>query len=230
MTQHQPAGTGLAARKEAARGLLTNRDRQGLLIWADRDRGPLRVISALLFDDEPLVRWRAIEAMGAVAGRLAESAPDKARRQVQRLLWLMNDESGGLCRVAPEAIAEILFHLPAVLPEFGPMLPTYFDEEPFERGSRWAVARLGHLGAELFSHGTAGLVASLDDPDPVIRAYSWLALIVLRAEVPSNIHAKLRTDRATVPIYDYATGRLADVAVSGMPAVGRIMSRPQAGE
>jgi hypothetical protein len=221
MTRHQTAGSSLAGRKDAARARLERRDRAGLLAWAGRDRGPLRVLSTLLFDDDPLIRWRAIEAMGEVAGRLAGDDAGKAHRQVQRLFWLMNDESGGLCRVAPEAIAEILHNVPSLLPEFGPMLPTYFDEEPFERGSRWAVARLGRREPDLFRHGCDGLTASLDDPEPVLRAYSWLALLALGAGVPAEAEEQLRRDGAKVPLYDYASGDLTTVRVSDIPTTGR---------
>ena len=61
-----------------------------------------------LLDPDELIRWRTVEALGKVAVMLGERDLETVRELVRKLLWLMNDESGGLCRLSPELIGEIL--------------------------------------------------------------------------------------------------------------------------
>jgi hypothetical protein len=78
----------------------------------------------------------------------------------------MNDESGNLCRMAPEALGEILRVRPELRAQFAPLLAQYLVEEPFETGALWALCRLagaGWLPGPLPSHL---LTPSLDHPDP----------------------------------------------------------------
>ena len=191
---------------------------------AERDLGPIvegavvrnavmRAVTSLLFAPEPLIRWRAVETLGLAAARRAEVAIEKVRRQVRDLLWLMNDESGGLCRMAPEAIGEIVFRVPKLLGEYGVLLPQFFDEEPFERGSRWAVARLAPLQPDSFTGAVPRLVSSLDEPDPVIRGYALLALNAIGDKTAAERAEKLSDDAVPVPVYDFETGRLDDITV-----------------
>ena len=70
-----------------------------------------RVINPLLsffcHDDEE-VRWRAITAAGEVVEHLAATDRESARIIMRRLLWSLNDESGGIGWGAPEAMGEIM--------------------------------------------------------------------------------------------------------------------------
>jgi hypothetical protein len=146
----------------------------------------MRTLSMLLFDPDELVRWRAAEALGRVAALEARTDLDRVRRQISRLLWLMNDESGGLCWNAPETIGEIVANVPSLIDEYGQLLPSFFIEEPFEAGSRWAVSRIGRLNPAIFADVVNDLVWSLKAPDATIRGYSLLALAAIDPTTPAN--------------------------------------------
>jgi len=132
------------------RELLEKKSYKELLNWAVQNRNPLRPLSSLLFDEDSLIRFRAIEVLGKVAAIEYKKDPERVRRQIGRFLWLMNDESGGICWNAPQAIGEILYNVPDLIPEYGPILTSYFDEEPFEVGSRWGVARAALKNSDTF--------------------------------------------------------------------------------
>jgi hypothetical protein len=211
-------------RKSHVRSLLKKRDFEGVRSWARGNRTPFRTLTTLLFDSDELIRWRAIEALGAVAPLEAEHGIGRPRRHVQRLLWLMNDESGGICWHAPEAIGEILYSLPRLIPEFGSLLPTYFAAEPFERGSRWAVARLAGHDPDLFTDARQPLIESLRDSDPTIRGYTILALFAVEGEVALSLFEPLRDDTAVFRMYDYSIGQFQDLRVGDVAAKPILLS------
>ncbi|MBW2196206.1 MAG: HEAT repeat domain-containing protein, partial [Deltaproteobacteria bacterium] len=65
------------------------------------------LFSSLLSSKEQ-TKWRAVTAMGAVVANLAEQDMESARVIMRRLMWSLNDESGGIGWGAPEAMGEII--------------------------------------------------------------------------------------------------------------------------
>jgi hypothetical protein len=115
--------------------------------------GPL--FSALCSSDE-LIRWHAISAFGDLAQRLAECDMEQVRILMRRMLWSLNDESGGIGWGAPEAMAEIMYNLQLIREEYLHMLLSYvqddgpelfqdgnFIELPYlQRGVLWGISRI----------------------------------------------------------------------------------------
>lgn len=199
----------------AVRRFLKARDWEGLLGWAGNKRSTVRVISALLMADNPLLRWRAIEAMGKLSALKAkESKLDHVRQMIRRLFWGMNDESGSLIRHAPEAIAEILFNVPELVAEYGPMLASFVDQEPFPAGVHWALARLSAIEPELFGDRTDRLMRSTNSPDPFIRGCSIISLANLKVALPAAKINGLLADATEVEIYDIPSGQLQRTTVA----------------
>jgi hypothetical protein len=128
-------------------------------------RGLLRSLAAHLNHPAARVRWRAVLALG-LAARAFEPSDEAPREILRSLFWSMNDESGNLCRMAPEAAGEILAARPDLAREFGHLLPQYLVEEPFECGTLWALCRMAGAGV-LPGLGEAGeLAPSFEYPDP----------------------------------------------------------------
>jgi len=63
-----------------ARAMLESRDLIAVAGWAVQARNPMRTLTRLLFDNDSLIRWRAIEAMGIVAGVESRKSIEKVRR------------------------------------------------------------------------------------------------------------------------------------------------------
>ncbi|UCD17733.1 MAG: hypothetical protein JSV44_02190, partial [Candidatus Zixiibacteriota bacterium] len=147
---------------------MERRDFDMLSRWAILVRNPLGILLSLTYGDDELRRWRAIEAIGKVAGWLTIRGIEKVRDFIRRLLWLMNDESGGLGWFCPEIIGEILVNVPALAREYAGLLPAYFHQEPFEKGTHQAVYRVAQVCPLPFVKSIPKLADSLNNPDPVV--------------------------------------------------------------
>lgn len=200
-------------RKAEVLQFLQDRNLDAIIAWAQKNDSSLRILFNLTFHSDDLIKWRAIEAIGKVAKATGDSAMEKVRIFIRGLFWLMNDESGGVGWHAPEAIAEILFNIPSLLREYGRLLPQYLIEEPFERGTFFALARLGALDPGLVDQSATILVDSFNNPDPAIRGYSLLALSTLQTDIYSEHFRKLSTDKSTFTTYDSQTGTLSELTV-----------------
>ncbi len=199
--------------KTAVRELLQNSDMDGLASRAEGDPKVMRVLLSMLLETEDLQRWRAIQGIGAVAAVKARSKLETVSDLLRRLLWSMNDESGNVAWHAPEAIGEILARVPPLIGEFGPILFAYLREEPFERGSHWAVARISWVEPEGLVKYHKMLYRSLDDPDPFIRAHAAISLCALGEETAMEKIKGLSGDGSVFSIYDCRSGNMEDLTV-----------------
>lgn len=200
-------------RKNIVRRKLINREMATLEEQARESSGILRTLSSLLYDHDALIRWRAIEALGKVSKIIFEDDPEKVRRQIRRILWLMNDESGGLCRNGPETIGEIIYNNPELIEEYGPVLISFLNEEPFEAGTRWAMARIANIDPSIFSDSISILERSLDDPDPAVRGFSLKALDELNDISAVDKIEALKADNSIFVDYDFDRGIPIEVTV-----------------
>jgi hypothetical protein len=124
--------------------------------------------------------------------------------------------TGGLGWHAPEVIAEILVNVPALIPEYAGLLPSYLREEPFERGTHFAVYRVALVDPRPFVEHVPALTTSLDHPDPAIRAYSALALKTIAGSSGDRAAGGPRADDATFMFYDFESGELRETKVDGI--------------
>jgi len=206
--------------KAQLRALLEQRDLSGVLeeALAGRTQRVLRNLTSLMFDRDEDVRWRAAVALGRVAGLLSRDELEDVRELVRRLLWWMNDESGALMWNAPEAIAEILVNVDELVEEYATILGHYLVEEPFERGTHWAVARLGRRAPEAFRVRLGVLRESLRDPDPSVRGYAILALHAIGARGEVEAVEALRDDEGALKRFDYDRLTMVPVTVGEIAA------------
>ncbi len=209
-------------RKAELLRLLGERDIDGLVTWSRSISDPLGQLSTVLFEADPLIRWRAIEAIGLIAANIARDDEGKVRSFLRRLLWLMNDESGGICWYAPEAIAEVLFRTPALIEEYGPILLSFLKEEPFEAGVCLGVARLMNL-TDLPDDFETRIADSevvfrqyLENPDPELRASALMVLTKLGIELGTEEINRLAHVKGSTFVYDFNSGDLVGVNISDM--------------
>jgi len=216
---------GMRSRKAEIKHLLLERDRDALVAWTDEVRNPERLLISLTYDADELLRFRAIEASGWLAAQQAAAQLERIRDSLRRLLWLMNDESGGLGWHAPELIGEILVNVPSLIDEFAHMLPAFFREEPFERGAHMAVYRIAGVTADPFGEIAPLLRRSLAERDPAVRAYAALSLLRLGGGNGVQLDS-LREDFQAFSLYNFDTGELQEISVGA--AIARELGRLQA--
>jgi len=149
----------------------------------------LKVLFALLCHNEPALRWRAVSLMGPLVADLAEYDMEAARVVMRRLMWSLNDESGGIGWGAPEAMAECLAHHSGLAEEYTHILVSFMREDgffleypPLQRGLMWALGRLAMVRPHLLGQKNAQtyLLSYLDSPDPPVRGLAARALGILQ--------------------------------------------------
>ncbi len=170
-------------RKETVRDMLVEGRLPAIAELARVKRRTLGILISLTYDTDPVVAWRAVQAMGLSAERLAPRAPDVVREQLlRRLFWLITEESGGICWYAPQGMAEVVRRLPDRFGEFAPIVMNLLVEMAeedlghFRPSVLWAIGRLGPVAADHLDDILTEVVAALDHPDPQVRGLAAWAL------------------------------------------------------
>ena len=193
--------------KKHLRELLDTERIEEIVDLAGRQRRVLGTLLSLTFDAEPLIAWRAVEAMGAAAARVADDDPEYVREHLRRLRWLISDESGGICWHAPEAMAEIIRRRPAMFADHVPVvvyLLRVMEEEDlvrFRAGILWAIGRLGDVAARDIDAVLPAIAECLDDSDPQVRGMAVWCLAQFRRTEPLQARRDLLADEGTVELY-----------------------------
>lgn len=171
-------------------------------------RQAVNPLFSFLYSGEEIVRWRAVSAMGAVVAQLADSHMESARVILRRLMWNLNDESGGIGWGSPEAMGEITAVHAMLAAEFHRILISYIDpegnyleHEGLQRGTLWGVGRLAHARPELARPAAAFLPAFFASPDPCLRGTAiWAAGPILDSRLSALVKPYLADD-ARLPLY-----------------------------
>lgn len=184
--------------------------------------GPL---FAHFYHADERVKFRSIAAMGVLGSHLALKNMEKARILLRRIMWNLNDESGGMGWGSPEAMGEILFQSPELAPEFKSILFSYLDpggnyieHEMLQRGVLWGIGTyLGSVAAHLEEKTEKLLFDHLQSQDPVKRGYAVRALNHADRFDCSRVPEKILTDPYQVDLFDswhFRSTRISDMAVS----------------
>jgi len=204
--------------KKQLRKLLEHRALDQLADLAGGRRRILGALVSLTYDSDPLIAWRAVEAMGVAADRIAADDPDCVRQHLRRLYWLLSEESGGICWRAPEAMAEIVRRRPRMFGDYLPIIVTLIEQMAdedlvhFRPGILWAIGRLGFLARDELDTVLSTIDACLDHADPQVRGMAvWCLGQCGRGEVLTTREALL-SDQCAVDLYQ--NGELARLTVS----------------
>jgi HEAT repeat protein len=165
------------------------------------------LFSFLLNRDEQ-VRWHAVSAMGIVISTLADEDLEAARVVMRRLMWSLNEESGGIGWGAPEVMAEAMCLHARIAEEFGSIFFSYADEggnyleyETLQRGLLWGIARCASVRPESARIVAPLLGNYLNSRDAVVRGYAVKAAGLLQATQFQALIECLGDDDALVPLY-----------------------------
>lgn len=172
-----------------------------------------------------LIRFRATAAMGELGSRLAVSRIEKARIMLRRIMWNLNDESGGIGWGSPEAMGEILYHSPELALEFKSILFSYLDQggnyiehEILQRGVIWGIGTFLEASPVDITPQTEGqLFSYLHSEDPVKRGYSVRALINAKRFDCAIVPESILQDNSIFLLFDgwnLVPTRIMDMALS----------------
>ncbi len=188
------------------------------------------LFSFLVHSDEKL-RWRAITAMGAVVENLARKDMESARVIVRRLMWSLNDESGGIGWGAPEAMAEIMARHEGLAREYSRMLISYMDYEGnfleyegLQRGVLWGLVRLARVRPQMVAEAGGHLQKYLESSDATIRGLAAWASGLLRIEDARPMLQLLVNDDSLLRLYidhEFTQVRVQDLAAKALTLLER---------
>jgi len=163
-------------------------------------RQVINPLFSFLLNDNEKIRWRAVLAMGAVIEHLADSDMQGARITMRRLMWSLNDESGGIGWGAPEVMAEAMARHRALADDYLSVFCSYADREgnfleyeALQRGLLWGVIRLARQDRELVRDMIPHLPEYLKSGDPAVRGLAAWAVGIAGA-VNAAPGLKLLTD------------------------------------
>jgi len=193
--------------KEQLRALLEKPDFAQITERVAGRKRHLGTLLALTFDPEPLIAWRAVEAMGLVADRIAEKNPNFVLGHLRRLHWLLSEEAGGICLMAPPAMAEIVRRRPQLFPDFIPLVVSLLvtmEEEDlghFRPGVLWAIGRLAPVAGEEMNSVIPAAMKALDDSRSQVRGLAvWCLGEAGKKELLAG-RKDLLSDEETVELY-----------------------------
>ncbi len=163
---------------------------------------------ALLLSTDPLVKWHTVTAFGITVDNLARKDMDSARVIIRRLMWQLNDESGGIGWGCPEAMGDSLARNRELGQEYSQVLISYImkdgnflEHEPLQRGAVWAIGRLSETSPDLASPSIPHLLPFLQAQDPVARGLSAWALGLIGAKEALPSLSLLLDDGTSIEIY-----------------------------
>lgn len=170
------------------------------------------LFSFLLSSDEQ-IKWRAVTAFGAVLANLASQDPESARVVMRRLMWSLNDESGGIGWGAPEAMGEIIASHEGLAREYAPVLISYIWEqgnyleyEMLQQGALWAIGRAAQVRPDLMQGALQYLPPFLASKNATVRGLAAWAIGLLQPQIACPQIEPLMKDDAQISLY--LNGRL----------------------
>jgi len=174
---------------------------------------PEQILAGPLFSyfyslDE-LIRFRSTAAMGDLVQKLAEKKMEDARIILRRLMWNLNDESGGIGWGSVEAMGEILKLNKTLAKEYESILFSYInpegnflEHEILQRGSLWGVGTYLETYTLPNDAVIKTLLPFLDSSDPVKRGYAVRALLNMDNKNYDLLPLHILSDKNEIPFFD----------------------------
>lgn len=198
--------------KQIVGDILREADRKSALEKLSRipDEQLVGHLFSYFYNQSDLIKFRSTSAMGSLVYRMAGKNMEKARIVLRRIMWNLNDESGGIGWGSPEAMGEILALSPELAIEFKSILFSYLDpsgnmieHEMLQRGVLWGIGTyLGACPRDLSEKTRAMLFCYLHSTDPVKRAYALRALSWALDGSSSVFPEHLAKDSSLVCLFD----------------------------
>ncbi len=188
---------------------------------------------AALCSEEEEIKWRAVSIIGIKVASLAETDMEGARAILRRMIWLLNEESGGIGWGMPEAMGEILARNANLAREFVPILISFIrrdgnflEFELLQRGALWGIGRVAEvqplwiqsLGAE------AHLRPYLNSSDSSVRGLAAWALGFIGGGESISHLKNLLQDEAEIKFYKdqkFQRARVREIVSQSLASIRR---------
>ena len=171
-------------------------------------RQAVNPLFSFFYNSDELIKWRAVTAMGAVVSNLADHDMESARVIMRRLIWNLNDESGGIGWGSPEAMGEIMARHGRLAGEYHKILISYImpdgnylEHEILQRGVLWGVGRLAHARPQLVEDSVLFLLPYMESEDANLRGLAAWTAGLFDSNTTRMLLKRLENDQAALTIY-----------------------------
>jgi len=172
-------------------------------------RQSVNFLFSFFYDKEEIIKWRAVAAFGRVVSMLADENMESARVIMRRLMWNLNDESGGIGWGSPEAMGEITALHPRLAKEFSRILRSYvrpdenfLEHEILQRGVIWGIGRLAQVRPESLPQTDGYLFSFLESDDAYHRGLAVWALGNLKSVKAASSIEGLSEDKNEILFFN----------------------------
>ena len=170
-----------------------------------------KVINSLfsfLYSQNETIKWHAVTAMGFLVRDLARGDMEKARNVMRRLMWNLNDESGGIGWGSPEAMGEILARHEGLSREYVPMLLSYANMDAnylelpmLQRGLLWGIGRVAEERDHRVTGSKSHFFPYLESEDPGVRGHAVRIVGLIGEEEDRPRLSPLLKDKSSYTTY-----------------------------
>lgn len=210
--------------KKKIRELITSGDLEEALrqLYQMKLRRVINPLFSFFYSGDEVLRWHSITAAGAVISKMTDQNIEHARIMMRRLMWNLNDESGGIGWGSPEAMGETMARSARMAEEYAAILVSYLnpdgnflEHEVLQCGVLWGIGRLANSRGHVVSAAAPFLGPFMESTNPLHRGLAaWCARALSSvAEVTIPVHIfndntviRLYTGEAfrELPIYRFA--------------------------
>lgn len=154
--------------------LLEKKDYNAIIGLSDKHPPILRLLISMTYDKSKKISWRAMDAAGRLTSRMPE---EKARHVIQRLLWMMREESGSNPWSSAEIIGEIIKNNPDPFEYIVPVLMSFHEDDFLRPGVLFTISRIAKVRPDLVAPFSIVLLECPNSPHPAVRGPALLALM-----------------------------------------------------
>jgi hypothetical protein len=145
---------------------------------------------------------------------------------MRRLLWHLNEESGGIGWGSPEAMGEIMARHQQLSEEYASILISYItpsgnylEYEPLQQGVLWGIGRLGYSHPDRVSAAAPCLLPFLSSQNVNLRGLAAWASGPMMDPQLWTVMEQLRNDRESFTFYwddRFLTREVSEVAEAAL--------------
>lgn len=213
--------------KDEIRTYLSNNELDKLVELASRDKRTTRQLTAFLYHEDELMRWRAAEAFGVIARDPYILSVEKLQIIISRLTLNLEDRSGGNAWSSMEAVGAIIAARSYQLEDQIPKLFSFIHDARLWKGLLWSVRKIGEQNPGLLQKRLHLVIGLLRNPSNTTRGHAAWALGVIGDGDSIEILESLQKDKHDIRIYE--RGELLEITVGELAkrSIDEIKASPQ---
>lgn len=186
--------------REKVQGYVSENNLEELIALAEEDSRVLSELQRMLYTPDEGSRWRIIEILGQICGKVGQKRPDVVSKFLSRLLESAK-YPGASAWGALEAGGTIISNNPDLFGEYSEAILSFLKDKNFWTEATWAIGRIAAAKPKLVKYAFKALRSFLDEQEPALRGYAAWALGNLGYDDVIEDLKKLETDDEKLSIF-----------------------------